>query len=121
MSQPGRCPPGEGFRYSNTDYILLGLVIEAATGEHLDAVLWRRVFYPLGLRDTDLPTADPYLRGPHATGYLRLPGGEPQDFSTVTPSESWASGAIISTPSEIVTFLDALFGGRLLLVTPPPG
>lgn len=114
LSQQDRHAPGEEFRYSNTDYILLGLMIEAVTGEELGAVLWRRVFYPLGLRETDLPTADPYLRGPHATGYLRLPGGEPRDFTTMTPSESWASGAIISTPGEVVAFLDALFGGRLL-------
>jgi D-alanyl-D-alanine carboxypeptidase len=114
LGEPDRRPPGEEFRYSNTDYILLGLVVEAVTGERLEAALWRRICYPLDMRETDLPSADPYLRGPHATGYLRLPGGEPQEFTTMTPSESWASGAIISTPGEVVRFLDALFNGRLL-------
>jgi D-alanyl-D-alanine carboxypeptidase len=87
LDQPGRGRPGLEFRYSNTDYIVLGLIIEAVTGEHLEAALWRRVCYPLGLQDTALPRADPCLRGPHATGYLRLPGGEPQEFTTLTPSE----------------------------------
>lgn len=114
LDQPGRGAPGQEFRYSNTDYIILGLLIEAVTGEHLEAALWRRACYPLDLRHTTLPCADPYLRGPHATGYLRLPGGDPQEFTTVTPSEAWASGAVISTPGEVARFLDALLGGDLL-------
>lgn len=114
LDQPGRGAAGREFRYSNTDYLVLGLLVEAVTGEYLEAALWRRVCYPLELRETGLPCADPYLRGPHATGYLRMPGGDPEEFSTVTPSESWASGAIIATPGEVARFLDALLGGDLL-------
>jgi D-alanyl-D-alanine carboxypeptidase len=114
LAQPDRRPPDSAFRYSNTDYVLLGLIIEAATRERLDAHLWQRIFTPLGLRESDLPTVDPYLRGPHATGYLRLPGAPQVEFSTLSPSESWASGAIVSTPAEVVRFFDALFDGALL-------
>lgn len=63
--------PGTAYRYSNTDYILLGLIVERATGERVEAQLWRRIFKPLGLADTVFPTADPYLRGQHATGHVR--------------------------------------------------
>jgi D-alanyl-D-alanine carboxypeptidase len=114
LAQPERRPPDEAFRYSNTDYVLLGLIIEAATGERLDVQLWRRIFSPLGLRESDLPTVDPYLRGPHATGYLRLPGAAEAEFTMLSPSESWASGAIVSTPAEVVRFFDALCDGTLL-------
>jgi D-alanyl-D-alanine carboxypeptidase len=114
LAQPDRLPADTRFRYSNTDYILLGLIIEAATGERLDVHLWQRIFTPLDLRESDLPTVDPYLRGPHATGHLRLPGAPEAEFTTLSPSESWASGAIVSTPAEVIRFFDALFGGELL-------
>ncbi len=114
LAQPDRRPPDAAFRYSNTDYVLLGLIIEAATAERLDVHLWQRIFAPLGLRESDVPAVDPYLRGPHATGYLRLPGAPQLEFSTLSPSESWASGAIVSTPAEVVRFFDALFDGTLL-------
>jgi D-alanyl-D-alanine carboxypeptidase len=71
-----RWPPGAGYRYSNTDYVLLGLVIERAAGQRVDALLWQKIFQPLDLRDTVFPVADPYLRGPHAafpgTGHRSL-------------------------------------------------
>lgn len=108
-------PPGRDFHYSNTDYLLLGLVVERATGQRLDAQLWQRILDPLGLRDTELPTVDPVLRGPHPAGYTRLAAGQPYlDTTEITPSESWASGAMVSTPSDVARFLDALRDGRLL-------
>lgn len=114
-SLPGRGAPGQRFRYSNTDYLLLGLVVERATGQRLDAQLWQRVLQPLGLRDTELPAVDPVLRGRHATGYTRLVAGAPYlETTEITPSESGASGAIVSTPGEVARFLDAVLGGRLL-------
>lgn len=107
--------PRSQFRYSNTDYVILGLIIEKATGQRLEAQLWQHIFRPLRLRDTTFPEADPYLRGPHATGYVRLRNADPYvECTTITPSEAWASGAIVSTPGDVARFFEALFDGTLL-------
>lgn len=115
VSAPDRMPPGEVYRYSNTDYVLLGLIVERVTGQRFDAQLWQRVLEPLGLTGTTFPTVDPYLRGPHATGYLRTSDSEPyQEFTVMSPSESYTSGAMVSTAGDLARFLDGLFGGLLL-------
>lgn len=107
--------PGERFRYCNTDYVLLGLIVERATGQRVDAQLWQRVVEPLGLAGTTLPTADPYLRGPHASGHVREAAGSPyREVTTLSPSEAWTAGGMVSTATDLVAFLDGLFGGRLL-------
>lgn len=69
LRTPGRTAPGAEYRYSSADYVVLGLVLERATGRRADAVLWERIFAPLQLDDTSLPVADPQIRGPHASGY----------------------------------------------------
>jgi D-alanyl-D-alanine carboxypeptidase len=82
------------FRYSNTDYLLLGLIIERATGQRLEAQLWQRILKPLGLTDTELPGVDPVIRGPHATGYTRLAAdfaSRGSGFESTSPK--WIGGA----------------------------
>ena len=60
--------------------------------------MWQRIFKPLNLADTTFPTVDPYLRGPHAKGYLRTSPDAPYtEITTMTPSESWTAGAIVAT------------------------
>lgn len=115
LTQPEQLEPGARFRYSNTDYLLLGLIVERTTGERLDVVLRRRILGPLELRDTDMPVADPVIRGPHATGYTRLRSSEPYiDTTEITPSESWASGAIVSTPHDVAAFMESLMSRDLV-------
>ncbi len=110
-----RLAPDAQYRYSNTDYLLLGLIIEAATGQRVDAQLWQRIFRPLGLNQTTFPTVDPYIRGPHADGHLRFSADEPYtEFTAMTPSESFTAGAIVATASDVAAFLDGLLGGTLL-------
>jgi D-alanyl-D-alanine carboxypeptidase len=110
-----RLPAGTRYRYCNTDYILLGMLIEQVTGQRVDAQLWQRIVKPLGLSQTTFPTVDPYLRGPHAKGYLRTAADAPYvEFTTMTPSESFTAGAIVATASDVAAFLDGLFGGALL-------
>jgi D-alanyl-D-alanine carboxypeptidase len=118
LAQPDRWEPDRRWRYSNTDYILLGLIVERVTGQRVQDALAERLFQPLGLTATDLPTTDLRIRGPHVRGYLRMDAQSPYvDCTDYTPSEAWASGAIVSTPLEVVRFLDALLGGRLLSST----
>lgn len=115
LTAPGRVPPDTVHRYSSTDYVLLGLLVERATGERVDAQLWRRVIDPLGLTGTTFPTVDPYLRGPHPVGYIRAAPDRPwRDCTTLTPSESFTAGAIVSTPADVARFFDALLDGRVL-------
>jgi D-alanyl-D-alanine carboxypeptidase len=77
--------------------------------------VWQRIIKPLGLTDTTFPTVDPHLRGPHAKGYLRMPLDAPYlEYTTMTPSEAWTSGAMMATASDVAAFLDGLFGGALL-------
>jgi D-alanyl-D-alanine carboxypeptidase len=110
-----RLPPNTRYRYCNTDYILLGMLVERAAGQRVDAQLWQRIVKPLGLSQTTFPTVDPYLRGPHAKGYLRTAADAPYvEYTTMTPSESWTAGAMVATASDVAAFLDGLFGGRLL-------
>lgn len=115
LAQPDRVPPDTVHRYCNTDYVLLGLVVERATRERVDAQLWQRLFAPLGLHDTTFPTADPRLRGPHARGHLRSGPPEPYvECTTLSPSDGWTAGAVVTTPRDLARFFDALLGGRVL-------
>jgi D-alanyl-D-alanine carboxypeptidase len=122
--RPPDFPPGTAWSYSNTGYILLGLIVEAAGGNPLDQELDRRVVQPLGLRGTYLPGDAGELPGPMSRGYsLRVgPDGEVQDgslldFTVQDPSWAWAAGALVSDLEDLIGFFRALLGGRLL----PPG
>jgi len=115
LTSSDRLRPDTQYRYCNTDYILLGMLIEQATGQRVDAQLWRRIFKPLGLNDTTFPTVDPHLRGPHAEGYLRSSADMPYvEFTSMSPSEGWTAGAIVATAQDVAAFLDGLLGGALL-------
>jgi D-alanyl-D-alanine carboxypeptidase len=115
LAQPDRNPPGESYRYCNTDYVLLGLIAEKATGTRVDALLWQRVLEPLDLHDTTFPTVDPRLRGRHASGYVRTDADEPyQPVPAISPSEAWTSGGMASTARDLGRFFDALLDGRVV-------
>ncbi|GAA3385868.1 serine hydrolase domain-containing protein [Streptomyces racemochromogenes] len=103
--------PGEKkWRYSNTNYLLAGLVIEAVTRHSAPSEIHRRVLAPLGLKDTSFPLTDPAVRGPHLHGY-DLAG---RDVTRFSPSYDWTAGAMISTVDDLARFHRALFTGRLL-------
>lgn len=115
LAQPDRNLPGESFRYCNTDYVLLGLIAEKATGTRVDALLHEQVLAPLELHDTTFPTAQTRLHGPHATGYLRMEAGAAyQPVPAVSPSEAWTSGGMTATPRDLGRFFDALLDGRVV-------
>ncbi|GIG68375.1 serine hydrolase [Phytomonospora endophytica] len=107
-------PPGTAWSYSNTNYVLIGLVIERVTGRSLQTEVDRRIVRPLGLRDTEVPARHSVrISGPHAHGYLQV-NGEPVDITALNVSSSYAVGDIISTTRDLNTFYQALLGGRLL-------
>jgi D-alanyl-D-alanine carboxypeptidase len=124
-AQPPLFAPGAGWSYSNTGYVLLGLVLERVTHRPLASLLRQRVIGPLGLRDTYLPRRDPDLRGYHARGYfppslsdqIPPPRGGPDryvDVTRISPTAVGAAGALVSNADDLRRFYRALLGGRLL-------
>ncbi|MFJ6699481.1 serine hydrolase domain-containing protein [Streptomyces sp. NPDC091272] len=102
--------PGDHWAYSNTNYLVAGLVIEAATRHSAPSEINRRILGPLGLKDTSFPVTDPAIHGPHLHGY-DLAG---RDMTRFSPSYDWTAGAMISTVDDLARFHRALFTGKLL-------
>jgi len=119
-SRPRLSAPGEGWFYSGSNYVVLGLLVEETTGASLSEELRRRIFDPLGLADTELPELSSTPAG-LARGYLPAdnpvlpgPGPGPVDVSEVEPF-GWGGGGMVSSARDVARFLQALLGGELLL------
>ncbi|CAN5807038.1 hypothetical protein BH24CHL6_BH24CHL6_01180 [soil metagenome] len=117
--RPAYFAPGEGFHYSNTGFVLLGMVIEEATESSLGDELRRRFFEPLGLNDTYFQAAGPqpgwahgYLLG--ASGHRLVSAGSDYRPSRSAASVAWAAGAVVSTAEDIAVWVEALYGGDVL-------
>ncbi|MEU6789348.1 serine hydrolase domain-containing protein [Nonomuraea angiospora] len=118
------------FNYSNSNYILLGMIIEKLSGRSLAAELNRRLFAPLGMRHTYLPTkAGQGIKGPHGHGYAPDQTGTMRDVDKMMNATSMlGAGGVISTTREMSVFQHAFRQNKLLpaslskLITdPPPG
>ncbi len=118
MAKPRLFAPGEGWAYHGSNYIVLRLIVEEATGLPLRDALRQGVLAPLGLVRTDLVEGP--LRDDCARGYLPadnpiLPGGsQPVDVTEIDVPFHGAGGGIVSTPGEIARMLRALLGGDAL-------
>ncbi|MFD9824724.1 serine hydrolase domain-containing protein [Streptomyces violascens] len=110
-------PPGAKWKYSNTNYVVAGLIVQRVTGRPLAAEIDRRIIKKIGLRHTYFPApGDPTIREPHPKGYAQdAPGGRLSDITEMDPSWAWAAGQLISTNSDLNRFFSALLeNGRLL-------
>ncbi len=114
LAQPRTNEPGGPWSYSNTNYIILGLLIEKVTGHRYADEVHRRIVRPLHLRHTYLPGTDPYIRGPHMAAYIPWTDGNLRDFSVFNMSWAWSAGELISTAADLNRFFRALLTGRLL-------
>jgi D-alanyl-D-alanine carboxypeptidase len=111
-AEPLEFAPGSRYEYSNTDNIVIGLIAEAIAGRPYARLLKQFVFGPAKLRQTSFP-ASVALPSPYIHGYLPEPGGKYEDASTVlSPSGAWASGAVVSTPTDLNAFIRAYLGRR---------
>jgi D-alanyl-D-alanine carboxypeptidase len=110
-AHPPAFAPGTRWAYSNTGYIVLGLIAEAADGRPLATQLRSRIFFPLKLRHTSFDS-EPQIAGRYAHGYFGFP--RPHDVSVLNPTGAWAAGAMVSTAADIGRFYRALLRGRLL-------
>lgn len=114
MATPSHFAPGEKFEYSNTNYLVLGMIIERVTGQSVDKEITHRIIEPLGLHDTYYPLAgETGLRNPHPLGYLEN-DGQRSEFTALDPSGAGASGAMVSTGADLNRFFIALLSGKLL-------
>lgn len=112
-NEPLSFAPGSEYRYSNSDNIIVALMVEAATGRSYEEELRTQVAGPLGLRETTLPRG-PLLARPFIHGYDRGDDGEPEDVSEVLAAGwAWASGGIVSTPADLNRFIRGYVGGKL--------
>ncbi len=128
--------PGANYEYSNTNYILLGLIIEKIEGVTLAEAMRVRLFEPLGLRHTDLPPNNvSALPKPYSHGYMygsssvaftgRPPYSPavkaaaragrllPTDYTNLNTTFGWAAGGAVSNASDLATWIEALVSGRL--------
>jgi len=134
FSHPVNSPPGQEFNYSNTNIILLGMVIEKLTGMTASEAFQERIFSPLGLKDTSLPL-DSDIPNPHPQGYsfgsntstidtYALPAAAqplaldgkllPNNETMANPSWAWTAGGAISTVQDMKTYVEAMVDGGLL-------
>jgi D-alanyl-D-alanine carboxypeptidase len=129
-------PPGEQYNYSNTNYALLGVIIEQLTGKSVAENFEERIFEPLGLDQTSYPArTDSSIPDPHPQGYQfrtnvedidsyavppeELPAAldgtlPPLDDTIINPSAFFTAGAVISTPRDMADYVEGMVGGKLL-------
>lgn len=106
-------PPGAKgrWRYSNTDYVLLGALVEQITGHSLAQEVRQRIIAPLNLEQTFFEP-DEQITGILVHGYAGA-----GDWTDIYMSYAWSTGSIVSTVDDLNRFAEALFGGRLLAPT----
>lgn len=106
--------PGAEFRYSDTNYIVLGLLIERVTGQPAPEVIARRILAPLGLGRTSFPTS-PDMPPPYAHGYLLTnQEGAPREITRSNPDVAWTAGAMVSDLDDMRVWANSLASGALL-------
>ena len=119
--------PGTQWRYSNTNYTLLGMIIEAATEMPLAQAYGTHIYEPLGMTSTFLDCyEEPLVDVVH--GYTGF-GEAMSDLTELHESVGWSAGGLVSTAPDLVTFARGLFGGSLFddpaslvaMTTPAPG
>jgi D-alanyl-D-alanine carboxypeptidase len=114
LDQPRLFAPGTSYNYSNTNYMLLGMVIEAVTKDTVEKQIESRLLVPLGLRNTTFPVSNPAMPSPYAHGYMLDANKNWQDESVaLPPAVSWAAGAMISDMADMKTWVKAYVSGSV--------
>ncbi|MGB8946774.1 MAG: serine hydrolase domain-containing protein [Streptomyces sp.] len=110
--------PGAKHAYSNTNYILAGLIVEkVGTRRSYEDEVRARIIEPLGLKNTSNPRTSVHLPRPSSRGYSKLFKSAPDridDITEMNGSQGWADGDIISTTGDLNRFYKALLTGKLL-------
>jgi D-alanyl-D-alanine carboxypeptidase len=104
--------PGEGWEYSTTNFILLAMAIEKATGKTLEQLYKERIFDPLGMENTYLLNDVPE-KGSFVNGYYTLTSGTAADVTNWNGSQGWAGGSIVSTIEDMAKYAAGLASGSV--------
>jgi CubicO group peptidase (beta-lactamase class C family) len=112
--QPAIFEPGQSFSYNNTNYILLGEIVEKATGTNLASQLRSRIFEPLGMNQSFLATQEPVNSNNLTRSYTDLNGDGKLDYLNEGFSWTGSAGAVVATAADTAKFAQALFQGELL-------
>jgi D-alanyl-D-alanine carboxypeptidase len=112
---PPDFPPGSAFHYSDTNYLIAGLLVERATGRRLHEAVHERVLRPLRLSATSFPTT-PELPAPFSRGYQPAAGGGDalKDVTRSNPDVAWGAGAMLANLDDLRLWARALATGALL-------
>ncbi len=118
IAQPAAFAPGSQFMYCNTNYVLLGMIIEKVTGRTAGEEITSRIINRLGLKDTSFPMTpeinEPYMRGNvPAAGEAEGPA-KVDEFSICSPTPYWTAGGMIGTLRDLRTWIKAIATGELL-------
>lgn len=114
LARPAQFTPGTAMKYTNTNYIVLGMLIEKVTGHPAVDEITSRTIAPLGLSDTYFPARDDMgLRSPFAHGY-EMVNGRRTDVTAFNASAAWTSGGMVSTNEDMSAFITALLDGRVV-------
>lgn len=116
LAAPATGRPGEQpGSYSNTNYVIAGLILEKVTGQDAGTYITRNVIDRAGLRATFYPRT-PYIKGPHSRMYESFYGliDPPRDYSVYDMSWASTAGAIVSTTDDLNRFYRALLTGKLI-------
>ena len=115
LGKPAAFEPGAQWKYTNTNYVVLGMLVERVSQRPVGEQIDERIVKKLGLSHTYFPApGEEKIRGTHPQGYHLSAGGKLEDITEMDPTWAWAAGAMVSTPSELNTFFQAVFDGRLL-------
>ena len=115
LGKPAAFEPGTQWKYTNTNYIVLGMLIERVSQRPVGEQIDERIVKKLGLSHTYFPApGEEKIRGTHPQGYHLSAEGKLEDITEMDPAWGWAAGAMVSTPSELNTFFQAVLDGRLL-------
>ncbi|MEU5091317.1 serine hydrolase domain-containing protein [Streptomyces sp. NPDC021356] len=115
LAQKAHFAPGAQWEYSNTNYLLAGMIVQKVTGRPIGEEITKRVIDRIGLRHTYFPVpGDMTIHEAHPKGYQRAADGSLRDYTELDPSWGWAAGAMVSTNTDLTRFYEALLGGRLL-------
>lgn len=107
--------PGTSWKYSNSNTIIVGMIVEKITGNSLESEIADRITGPLGLMNTGLLTSGVGLPGIHGRGYYAQEYEEGDDLTEyLDASTTWAAGSAYSAPRELQRYVEALVGGGLL-------
>ncbi|MBA4385576.1 MAG: hypothetical protein C0410_12630 [Anaerolinea sp.] len=104
--------PGDGYHYSDTGYILLGLIIESISGKPFHENLHGVIFDPLDMKDTYLMFYSEPANGKRPIAEAWVNGHEISKFKSV--SIDWAGGGVISTLDDLTIYIRALYQGKII-------